>query len=158
MNLDAAFQTFLEESRELLTDMEQILLDLESQPAEIELQNALFRCVHTVKGSAGMFGLDHVVTFTHVVENVLDRLRAGEVDLSRELANILLRCRDHISVLVEIPEHAEASGLEATGNALLEELEPYHSLSDETAETASENAFGTVVRRLWRIRLTVWIL
>ncbi|WP_236040264.1 chemotaxis protein CheA [Marinobacter nauticus] len=155
MNLDAAFQTFLEESRELLTDMEQILLDLESQPAEIELQNALFRCVHTVKGSAGMFGLDHVVTFTHVVENVLDRLRAGEVDLSRELANILLRCRDHISVLVEIPEHAEASGLEAPGNVLLAELEPYHSLSDETAEAASENAFGTAGRRLWRIRLTV---
>jgi two-component system chemotaxis sensor kinase CheA len=119
MNMELALQTFLDESRELLFDMENILLELETRPSEAELQNALFRCVHTVKGSAGMFGLDHVVAFTHVVENVLDRLRAHEITLSRALANLLLRCRDHISLLVEVPEVAGAAALEPAGVVLL---------------------------------------
>ncbi|MBL3558923.1 MULTISPECIES: chemotaxis protein CheA [Marinobacter] len=156
MNIELALQTFLDESRELLSDMEQILLDLESQPGESELQNALFRCVHTVKGSAGMFGLDHVVDFTHVVENVLDRLRAGEIKLSKALANLLLRCRDHISLLVEVPEPAEAVDLQPAGNALLVELEPFQSLpasgNGQTPQPQnSEHGKGD----LWRIGMRI---
>jgi len=156
MNMDLALQTFLDESRELLSDMEQILLKLETRPGDSELQNALFRCVHTVKGSAGMFGLDHVVDFTHVVENVLDRLRASELELSRDLANLLLRCRDHISLLVEVPDPAEATDLKPAGTALLAELEPYQSLpegsvvqpDDETAAPSGEN-------QLWHIQMQI---
>lgn len=156
MNLDLALQTFLDESRELLSDMEQILLELETRPNEAELQNALFRCVHTVKGSAGMFGLDHVVDFTHVVENVLDRLRAGEVALTRGLANLLLRCRDHISLLVEIPEPSNACNLESAGAVLLAELEPYQSLTGEDASVAVEpGQTSSAATGLWRIQLGV---
>ncbi|WP_349342689.1 chemotaxis protein CheA [Marinobacter sp. MMG032] len=156
MNMELALQTFLDESRELLSDMERILLELETRPGEAELQNALFRCVHTVKGSAGMFGLDHVVNFTHVVENVLDRLRAGEIELSRELANLLLRCRDHISLLVEVPEPANATHLESAGASLLAELEPYQSLSVESnpRSTAAE-AIPSGVAGLWRIQIRI---
>jgi two-component system chemotaxis sensor kinase CheA len=156
MNMDLALQTFLDESRELLSDMEHILLELETRPGEAELQNALFRCVHTVKGSAGMFGLDHVVNFTHVVENVLDRLRAGEIDLSRDLANLLLRCRDHISLLVEVPAPADAIQFEPAGAALLAELEPFQSLVPNQDEqitrvaAAPSNDGG-----LWRIQIRV---
>jgi len=156
MNMDLALQTFLDESRELLSDMEQILLELETRPYEAELHNALFRCVHTVKGSAGMFGLDHVVEFTHVVENVLDRLRAGEVALTKDLTNLLLRCRDHISCLVEIPEPAEATGLEQAGSILLAELEPHQSLSGTDASLAGalEQA-PSAAPGLWRIQLRI---
>lgn len=121
MNLDLALQTFLEESRELLTDMERILLELETAPDDAELYNALFRSVHTIKGSAGMFGLDHVVEFTHVVENQLDRLRMREIVLSKELTNALLQCRDHIALLVEIPELIDKS-MQSVGDLLLQEL------------------------------------
>lgn len=156
MNMELALQTFLDESRELLSDMEQILLDLESRPGETELQNALFRCIHTVKGSAGMFGLDHVVSFTHVVENVLDRLRAGEIALTRDLANLLLRCRDHISLLVEIHERSEASDVEPAGRALLAELDPYQSLSGDTDAPVAQDAIQPdVAAGLWRIRIQV---
>lgn len=155
MNMELALQTFLDESRELLSDMEQILLDLESRPGESELQNALFRCVHTVKGSAGMFGLDHVVDFTHVVENVLDRLRAGEIQLSNDLANLLLRCRDHISLLVEVPEPAEAAYLQPAGNALLAELEPFQSLGPAGETHADEGKSDTGVSGLWRIGMRI---
>lgn len=128
MNLDQLIQTFLTESRELLESMERILLELESDPQDAELLNALFRCVHTVKGSAGMFGLDHVVSFTHVVENLLDRLRTRAIPLNRELANLLLSCRDHISALVEIHEPLEALSLCTEGEALLEKLARFDGL------------------------------
>lgn len=156
MNMDLALQTFLDESRELLADMEQILLKLETRPGDAELQNALFRCVHTVKGSAGMFGLDHVVDFTHVVENVLDRLRASEIELSRALANLLLRCRDHISLLVEVPEPSEAADLKPAGTALLTELEPFQSLTADTAiQSEDEAAAPSIENQLWRIRMQI---
>lgn len=158
MNMELALQTFLDESRELLSDMEQILLELETHPGETELQNALFRCVHTVKGSAGMFGLDHVVDFTHVVENVLDRLRAGELTLTRELANLLLRCRDHISLLVEVPDPAEAAELVPAGQKLLAELAPFQSrVAEEPAPSQPEPEAGptSTGAGLWRIRIQV---
>ena len=76
MNLDAALQTFIAESRELLEQMEQALLAIDAGTCDDATVNALFRAAHTIKGSAGLFGLDDIVAFTHVVENVLDRIRA----------------------------------------------------------------------------------
>ncbi|TGG95788.1 chemotaxis protein CheA [Natronospirillum operosum] len=151
-----ALQTFLDESRELLSDMELLLLAMESRSGEPELQNALFRCVHTIKGSAGMFGLDHVVDFTHVVENVLDRLRAGEIALSRDLANLLLRCRDHISLLVEVPEPSEAAALQPGGVVLLAGLEPFHSCAGSShAQTDSTEPVAAEASRKCRIDIRI---
>ncbi|WP_404362969.1 chemotaxis protein CheA [Marinobacter sp.] len=157
MNMEQALQTFLDESRELLGDMEHLLLDLESNPGEEELRNALFRCVHTVKGSAGMFGLGHVVEFTHVVENVLDRLRAEEILLSSDLANLLLRCRDHIALLVEVSEPAEAAELQPAGEGLLSELVPFQSLpaSADTAHVEKNATAGTAVEGTWHLSVRI---
>lgn len=155
MDMERALQTFFDESRELLADMERILLELESNPAEDELRNALFRCVHTVKGSAGMFGLHHVVSFTHVVENVLDRLRTEEIQLSQTLANLLLRCRDHISLLVEISEPADAVILEQEGQNLLAELEPFQSLSLVTENNASSATLDSGHTVHWQISVKI---
>lgn len=153
MNMELALQTFLDESRELLADMEQILLKLESQPGDAELENALFRCIHTVKGSAGMFGLDHVVDFTHVVENVLDRLRARDILLTGELAHLLLRCRDHISLLVEAADVQAAAPLRPAGMTLLAELEPFQSVAPAQAAPVSVPAEGDCGR--WRLHVGI---
>ncbi|MDA4664663.1 Hpt domain-containing protein, partial [Enterobacter hormaechei] len=51
---------------------------------------------HTIKGSAGLFGLDDVVSFTHIVENVLDRVRDNKIEINGDLLNIILPCRDHM--------------------------------------------------------------
>ena len=100
MNLEEALQTFIAESRELLDDMEAALLTL-GQPGDHEdAVNAVFRAAHTIKGSAGLFGLDHVVAFTHVAESVLDEVRAGRVPIDDALLALLLRCADHIGALV----------------------------------------------------------
>ena len=101
MNLDQALQTFIAESRELLEDMENALLAIEQAEEQAEMVNAIFRAAHTIKGSSGLFGLDHVVSFTHVVENVLDQVRAGKLAIADQLVTLLLSCCDHIGALVE---------------------------------------------------------
>lgn len=125
MNLDEVFQTFLAESREMLEEMERYLLEIEAGVQDSEQLNALFRCVHTIKGSAGLFALDHVVAFTHVVENVLDRLREGEFALDHDLAALLLQSRDHIASLIDCDADRVPPGLIATGEVLLLALADY---------------------------------
>lgn len=100
-----ALPAFLSEAAEQIESLEALLLQLEDQPGDTELLNALFRCAHTVKGSAGLFGLDAVVGFTHHVETLLQRLREGQVGLTPALSTLLLRCNDQIRALV-----AEAGG------------------------------------------------
>jgi len=99
-DLAQALGTFMEEARELLAQMEEILLRAEEAACSDDDLNALFRCAHTIKGSGGLFGLDEVVRFTHVVENVLDRLRNGELQFNSDLISLLLACQDHISSLI----------------------------------------------------------
>jgi two-component system chemotaxis sensor kinase CheA len=100
MNLDQALETYVDESRELLGQMEDALLRFAQGSGDPEEINALFRAAHTIKGSAGLFGLDDIVAFTHTVESVLDRVRDGDVALDAGLATLLLDCCDHMAALV----------------------------------------------------------
>ncbi|NMM37985.1 MAG: chemotaxis protein CheA [Glaciimonas sp.] len=131
MNLDQALQTFFAESRELLEDMENALLvveQTEQKEQKDEMVNAIFRAAHTIKGSSGLFGLDHIVAFTHVVESVLDQVRAGNLRITDQLIVLLLSCCDHIGALVE----AAAEGQNETnadqllqGETLITQLRGY---------------------------------
>ncbi len=96
MDLELAMQSFLQESAELLEEMESILLDAEADSITAEQLGALFRSMHTIKGSAGLFGLDEIVRFTHQAENLLDQLRDGHLQLDAELSGVLLRSHDHV--------------------------------------------------------------
>ena len=128
MNLDSALQVFLVESRELLQDMESKLLEIENQPADTETINAIFRAAHTIKGSAGLFGLDSIVRFTHVAESVLDRVRGGEVVLDADLATVFLESCDQISSLVDSVEagnETPGAAIEAKSDALIVRLNEY---------------------------------
>jgi two-component system chemotaxis sensor kinase CheA len=101
MDLEQARQTFLAESRELLQSMEEGLLRLESEPGDRDAINAVFRAVHTIKGSAGLFGLDAIVAFTHLTESVLDRVRADKLAVDTRLVGLMLECGDFIALLLE---------------------------------------------------------
>ncbi|MFO0236214.1 MAG: chemotaxis protein CheA [Burkholderiales bacterium] len=96
-----ALPAFISEAREQIEGIEQLLLQLETAPDDRDLLDALFRCAHTVKGSAGLFGLDAVVEFTHHVETLLDRLREGHLLLTPALSTLLLGCNDQIRGLVD---------------------------------------------------------
>lgn len=128
MNLDAALQTFLVESRELLENMESSLLQTEHQAADGETINAIFRAAHTIKGSAGLFGLDDIVKFTHVVESVLDKVRNNELQLDSDLASLFLESCDQISALVGNVESGSDSidpALADKGAAIIDRLNVY---------------------------------
>lgn len=136
MNLDDALNTFVAEAGELLVDMEDALLRLESEPDNEELVHAIFRAAHTIKGSAGLFGLDAVVSFTHVAESVLDRVRNGDIEVSGELVAVLLPCRDHIEKLLSfIPDMAVDADTLAAGESLLTKLRMFLDSSGPGAPT-----------------------
>jgi two-component system, chemotaxis family, sensor kinase CheA len=130
MNLDHVLQTFIVESRELLEEMEKALLGIEHTQDQSESVNAIFRAAHTIKGSAGMFSLDHVVDFTHVLESVLDAVREGCVGMTDELVTLLLSCGDHIGTLIDAVEagklDADAAMIEQ-GAPLIAQLRVYLS-------------------------------
>jgi two-component system chemotaxis sensor kinase CheA len=100
MEIDENLQIFISEGEELLQDMEDSLLVLEND-SDDETLNTIFRAAHTIKGSAGLFGLDHIVHFTHVVENILDDMRNGLIQPSSELITVLMRSKDFIATLIE---------------------------------------------------------
>ncbi|WP_024672997.1 chemotaxis protein CheA [Pseudomonas syringae] len=102
INLDQAQQTFIVEARELLQAMEESLLQLESEPGDVDAIGAVFRAAHTIKGSAGLFGLTPIVSFTHIVEDVLDRLREGSVSVDAGLIAVLLKSGDHMLELIDV--------------------------------------------------------
>jgi two-component system chemotaxis sensor kinase CheA len=138
INLDQALQTFIAEARELLQDMEASLLRLESEPGDSDTLGAIFRAAHTIKGSAGLFGLEPVVGFTHIVEDVLDRVRDGAVVISSELVALLLECGDHMQELVNVVA-AQGGQLDAPAQAresgLRQRLQAYQGSSLESPAT-----------------------
>jgi two-component system chemotaxis sensor kinase CheA len=94
-------EIFQQEASELLEELETSLLALESQPEDLKLVSRVFRAMHTIKGSGAMFGFDDIADFTHHVETVLDKVREGAVPVSKELINLTLSSRDHISAMLE---------------------------------------------------------
>jgi two-component system chemotaxis sensor kinase CheA len=148
--LAEGLQIFSEESSELLQQSEYILLKLEDEPDSEELINDLFRTIHTIKGSAGLFGFDDVVSFTHVAESVMGRLRDKEISFDDDLIGLLLDSRDQISQLVaHVLDNAElpiSDTLKETGKGLLEKLNKY--LTTGTPITPSGLTSGTVPKTL----------
>lgn len=107
MNLDDALRTFLAESRGLLHEMEDAL----TQGADVldnEAVHAAFRAAHTIKGSAGLFGLDDIVAFTHHLEGLLDAMRDGRVLAGSDTVSLLLACADHIGHLLDHQDSGQA--------------------------------------------------
>lgn len=145
-DLEAAKQGFLVEAEELLTAMEDALLHLENEPDDTEAINAVFRAAHTIKGTSGIFGFDDVVSFTHVTESLLDKIRDNEIAINKKIIEVLLKAGDHISDLVhdviatenQLPdEHLQ------TSNELIQNLNVFMNIDesvlaqdDSTTETA----------------------
>ncbi|WP_050477367.1 chemotaxis protein CheA [Herbaspirillum rhizosphaerae] len=131
MKKDAARDALVQEARELLVAMEAALLQIESEGPSKDAINAIFRAAHTIKGSAGLFAFDSIVSFTHVLESVLDKVRNGILKLDDAMMSLLLNCGDYMGDLVdaieqskeaEEPDLARRSELEAALNKHLEEV------------------------------------
>ena len=105
--MDAHRQAYREEAYELLTELESSLLELEENPEDLDLIGRVFRAMHTIKGSGAMFGFEDIATFTHEVETVFDKVRNGQMTVTRELVNLTLRARDLIKGMLDASEGGE---------------------------------------------------
>ncbi|ATZ11835.1 chemotaxis protein CheA [Erwinia amylovora] len=94
MDISDFYQTFFDEADELLADMEQHLLVLDPQEPDSEQLNAIFRAAHSIKGGAGTFGFTVLQETTHILENILDGARRGEMQLSTDIVNLFLETKD----------------------------------------------------------------
>jgi two-component system chemotaxis sensor kinase CheA len=126
--MDEILSVFSVEAREQLEAMEAGLMQLEQGDRDPETINAVFRAAHTIKGGAGVVEIHSVEKFTHVLENVLDRLRNGEIEVSGDMISALLAGCDHIGALLGV---VQAGGMEpddelkAAGEAITESLRPF---------------------------------
>lgn len=128
-------QDFLVEAGEILEQLQEQLVDLENNPGDKDLLNAIFRGYHTVKGGAGFLSLTELVEICHGAENVFDVMRNGQRSLTPELMDTILQATD---VVVEMFEKVKMrEPLEAADATLVETL---HKLSNP--ETPGENIFG----------------
>jgi two-component system chemotaxis sensor kinase CheA len=96
MSDDESRAIFREEALDLLSELEATLLELEDAPHDLDLVNRVFRALHTIKGSGAMFGFDDIANFTHSLENLFDKVRNCELEVSRPLITTSFAARDHI--------------------------------------------------------------
>lgn len=155
MNTQAALALFFEEAFDQCNTLETFLLELSEAQQDDEALNAMFRSAHTIKGSAGLFGLDSLVNFTHVMENVLDRLRQHDLAMTGQLVNLLLECNDQLRLILRhyqaSPEDEYPSGTDFT--RLLQQLGEYTTHSGSTSMVNDGASLPDVCSGVWHIFL-----
>ena len=136
----AAFRV---EAAELLDQVEQGLLDLGHQLGDMTLVNAVFRGLHTLKGSGAMFGFDALAAFTHHCESAFDKVRKGEVPATQELVAVILSAGDHMRALVD------GGAIPAEGDAILAQLA--EAVAAAQTGGAAAAAAPAAVSRGWKL-------
>lgn len=143
-------QVFRVEASELLEQIETGLLDLLHDLRDKAQIDAVFRGLHTLKGSGAMFGFDALAAFTHHCETAFDRVRKGEVEATSQLVSAVLDARDHMRALIDQPDGDHGG----TGEQLLAKLNmAVGGTSSATPETtfpsqaADENQHGAGTKR-----------
>lgn len=129
-NNDDIRTMFFEECNDLMDALFEGLQLLEDDTPEEDTVNAVFRAVHSIKGGAGAFKLDELVSFAHKFETVLDELRADRLTRDAALVQTMLRAADHLAHLVEASQSNGEINLER-GAALLAELDEYVVADDD---------------------------
>ena len=125
--MEDLLQDFLQEAHDLLSDVDNKLVELEKMPDDHGLLNDIFRGFHTVKGGAGFLNASELVTLCHLTENLFDRLRNGELELDAELMDVIMAAtkgvRDMFGELGQmmLPQPADPQVIAALQQALLGE-------------------------------------
>jgi len=129
-NADQFKESFREEAREILVELESALLELNENRTDPELVGRIFRGLHTIKGSGAMFGFENLAAFTHDLETAFDEVRNGRLQIGSELVDLTLSALDQIRAMLE----REAEGPESAGA--------------QTADCAARTEILAKVRRL----------
>ena len=139
--MDQFVQAFKSEAYELLADLETKLLELEERPEDQEVINSIFRALHTIKGSGGMFGFDDISHFTHHIENAYDAIRSGKMSVSTDIIDATLHSVDQIRTML-VADPGDSSYM-AKNNAIVQKIQSLMS-GTIAAEPSSEKQTAVV--------------
>lgn len=132
VDLSQFFDTFFDEADELLTDMEQLLLNLDLDDPDIDQLNGIFRAAHSIKGGAGTFGCFGVLAdTTHLLENLLDYIRRKEMVLRKDMIDLFLETKDVLTDQVAAYRNQQEPSQEA-----------YERICTQLKELAEERLTG----------------
>ncbi len=170
MDISDFYQTFFDEADELLADMEQHLLDLVPEAPDSEQLNAIFRAAHSIKGGAGTFGFTILQETTHLMENLLDEARRGEMQLNTDIINLFLETKDIMqeqldaykssqepdaasfeyicNALRQLALEAKGEVVPAANDAKLTVVDAQNDQADASAPAANSDKLRIVISRL----------
>jgi two-component system chemotaxis sensor kinase CheA len=154
IDLSQFHQTFFEESLEGLETMETGLLNLSPGELETEAVNTLFRVAHSIKGGSAMFGFSAIASLTHVMETLLDHVRAGRAGIDRLLVDALLAAVDCLreTVLAMKDGGGHDDRHIAASEAQLQSLLPGHSRIEILQAPIDEpEGKAVAIGAIWRI-------
>ncbi len=143
---DEIVQDFLVEAGEILETLNEQLVDLESQPDDMDMLNSVFRSFHTIKGGAGFLAINALVDVCHSAENIFDLLRKGERNVDSELMDVVLEVLDVVNDMFqsinqgEDPEPAQPALMESLKLLSVPQASQPSETVEETTEVESEQA------------------
>ncbi|MHB9099890.1 MAG: chemotaxis protein CheA [Sulfuricella sp.] len=117
--MEELLQDFLTEAGELLSDVDNKLVELEKRPSDKALLNDIFRGFHTIKGGAGFLNVNDLVGLCHRTENLFDKLRTGELALTAEIMDVIMNATGVVRTMFgslaqsQLPDAADAALLKA---------------------------------------------
>ncbi|MCC6708472.1 MAG: chemotaxis protein CheA [Gammaproteobacteria bacterium] len=155
MAIDVAqfHQVFFEESFEGLEVMESGLVELEVGSPDIEAINAIFRAAHSIKGGSGTFGFSAISDFTHVLETLLDEMRAGKREVTRDAVDVLLLAVDSLRSMLDAARSGSDFDAQAVADVHHKLEEQLHQGAAPVAASAAPETAATssAEQGLWRI-------
>lgn len=139
LDLSQFHQVFFDEAAEHLETMESLLLKIDVDAPDADDLNAIFRAAHSIKGGSGTFGFMDVTEFTHVMENLLDRVRKSELTMTREMVDVLLRSGDLLRVMLGAHNGGDAADASEAA-ALIAKLKVLSSGSGASPQPGAANS------------------
>lgn len=152
--MDQYQQGFREESKELLSELETALIELEAAPDDKDAVERVFRALHTVKGNSRVVGFDEIGAFVHRLESVFDRIRRGLLEFNSTLGNLTLAAMDHVRTMIE--SHFEGDPPDSTvTESILSLVEAYAPEGTQTRQAEKGNEVFKAIEKL-KSRLADW--
>ncbi len=135
-------QAFIEEALELLAELEVSLIELEKSPDDKEIIAKVFRALHTIKGSSGMFGYDDITMFTHDIETVYHLIRNGDIKITKQIIDLTLLAKDQIKLMLDNEGGTRYNDEQITGEIIAsfrKMVTDFHSKEDKSAKTEKKH-------------------
>lgn len=122
MDNNQYLELFIEESKENLQKLNDLILKLEKQPTDIKIINEVFRVAHTLKGMAGTMGFNHMMNLTHKIEDLFDSVRNNKLEINSSIIDLLLRSFDelgtHLNYIISNGQEGELQDKDVITNLI----------------------------------------